>query len=91
MSNLQTKLLTDTWITATWNEYMQVIENLACQKAKGYYYNNRMRIEMPPIGNDHASDHTIVIVAPSIYAAIKGIPMNGKERGLNKIQKWVMQ
>lgn len=58
MANLQTKIPTDTWIPATWDEYIQEIENPAREKAKGYYYNGKMRIEMPPIGNDHASDHT---------------------------------
>ncbi|MGI2905186.1 Uma2 family endonuclease [Tolypothrix sp. VBCCA 56010] len=79
MSNLQTKIPTDTWVAATWDEYIQEIENPAREKAKGYYYNAKMRIEMPPIGNDHASDHTIIIVAASNYAAIKNIPMNGKD------------
>jgi Uma2 family endonuclease len=79
MSNLQTKLPTDTWVAATWEEYIQVIENPAYEKAKGYYYNNKMRVEMLPVGNDHASDHTIVILSASNYAALKGIPMNGKD------------
>lgn len=79
MSNLQIKLPTETWVKATWNEYIQLIANPAYEKAKGYYYNGKMRIEMPPIGNDHASDHTVVIIAVSIYAAIKGISMNGKD------------
>jgi Uma2 family endonuclease len=79
MTNLQTKLLTDTWVTATWDKYIQVIENPAYEKAKGYYYNHKMRIEMPPVGNDHASDHIIVILTASNYAAIKGIPMNGND------------
>ncbi|WP_341528205.1 Uma2 family endonuclease [Nostoc sp. UHCC 0302] len=79
MSELKTKLPADTWITATWDEYIQVVENPAYGKAKGYYYNGKMRIEMLPVGNDHASDHTIVILAASNYAAIKGIPMNGKD------------
>lgn len=34
MTNLQTKLATDTWITATWQEYIQLIENPAYQKPK---------------------------------------------------------
>jgi Uma2 family endonuclease len=79
MSELKTILPTDTWITATWDEYIQVVENPAYGKAKGYYYNGKMRIEMLPVGNDHASDHTIVILAASNYAAIKGIAMNGKD------------
>lgn len=79
MSNLQTKLPTETWLAATWEEYIQVIENPAYEKAKGYYYNNKMRVEILPVGNDHASDHTIVILSASNYATLKGIPMNGKD------------
>ncbi|MDZ7962232.1 MAG: Uma2 family endonuclease [Aulosira sp. DedQUE10] len=79
MSNVQTKLATDTWVTATWDEYIQVIESPAYEKAKGYYYNHKMRIEMLPVGNDHSRDHTIVILTASNYAAIKGIPMNGND------------
>ncbi len=79
MSKLETKILTDTWIVATWDEYIQEIEKPEYEKAKGYYHNGRMRIEMSPVGNDHASDHTIIIVAVSIYAAIKNIALNGKD------------
>ena len=79
MSKLETKILTDTWIVATWDEYTQEIEKPEYEKAKGYYHNGRMRIEMSPVGNDHASDHTIIIVAVSIYAAIKNIALNGKD------------
>ncbi|KAB8316628.1 Uma2 family endonuclease [Tolypothrix campylonemoides VB511288] len=83
MSQLQTKIPTDTWLVATWDEYIHIIENFienpAYKKAKGYYHNGQMRIEMPPVGNDHASDHTIIITAASLFAAIKGIPMNGKD------------
>ena len=61
ITEVSTQLLTNTWITATWDEYIQVIENYADQKAKGYYHNGKMRIEMPPIGNDHASDHSMII------------------------------
>ncbi|MEH1966790.1 MULTISPECIES: Uma2 family endonuclease [unclassified Nostoc] len=79
MSELQTQLATDTWIAATWDEYIQIIENPAYEKAKGYYHNGQMRIEMPPIGNDHASDHTIIIFAVNLFASIKGIALNGKD------------
>ncbi len=79
MSKLETKIPTDTWIVATWDEYIQEIEKPEYEKAKGYYHNGRMRIEMSPVGNDHASDHTIIIVAVSIYAAIKNIALNGKD------------
>jgi Uma2 family endonuclease len=79
MTNLQTKVATDIWIRATWDEYIQEIENPSREKAKGYYYDGKMRIETYAIGNDHSRDHTTIIVAASSYAAIKNIPMNGKD------------
>ncbi len=80
MSISQTKLPTDTWVHATWDEYIWAIEYPAYEKAKGYYYNGKMRIEMPPVGNDHASDHTIIIYAIHLFAAIKNIDLNGKDK-----------
>ena len=77
--SIQTKIPTDTWVTASWDEYIQIIENPAYEKAKGYYYNGRMRIEMSALGNEHSLDHALIILAASNYAAIKDIPMNVKD------------
>ncbi|MBW4688923.1 MAG: Uma2 family endonuclease [Komarekiella atlantica HA4396-MV6] len=79
MSEIQTKLPTDTWIVATWDEYIQAVESPAYEKAKCYYHNGQMRVEMPPVGNDHASDHTVVMFAVNLFASIKGIALNGKD------------
>jgi len=79
MATLQTNLPTDTWVKATWDEYIQAIENPLYEKAKSYYYNGQLRIEMSPIGNDHASDHSIIIYAVHLYAATKNIDLNGKD------------
>lgn len=79
MSNLQTKILTDTWVTATWSEYLQVIESLDYSKAKCYYHNQKYRIEMSPLGNKHASDHTVIMLAVNLFAIIKSIDFNGKD------------
>lgn len=79
MSELQTKLQTDTWVVATWDEYIQTIEDPAYEKAKGYYHNGQLRIEMSPVGSDHASDHTIIIFAVNLFASLKGIPLNGRD------------
>ncbi len=79
MSTVQTKIATDTWVTATWDEYIQAGENLDYEKAKFYYFQGKLRIEMSPLGNDHASDHSIINSAISIYTALKGIKLNGKD------------
>lgn len=77
MSEIQTQLPTDTWVAVTWDEYIQVIENPAYEKAKGYYYNQHMRIEMPPVGHDHACDNTIIAFAVNLFCTIKGIFIKG--------------
>jgi Uma2 family endonuclease len=79
MSNSQTQLPLDTWVKTTWDEYLQVIEQPQLAKAKCYYHNGQSRIEMTPIGNDHASDRTVVMLAVNLYAIDKGIDFNGKD------------
>lgn len=79
--NSKTTILTDTWVVASWDEYIQTIEAPHLEKAKGYYHNGRMKIEMSPVGNDHASDHTAIIFAVNLFASIKGIALNGKDNG----------
>jgi len=66
MHELQTKLLTDTWVVATWDEFIQAINDPGCEKAKGYYYEGELRIEMLPIGPDRASDNTIILFAVNL-------------------------
>ncbi|AFZ44191.1 protein of unknown function DUF820 [Halothece sp. PCC 7418] len=73
------KIPADTWITSSWNNYLQTLDYLTDEKGKSYYYNHQMRIEMSPVGNDHASDHNIVIYAVNLFAAINNIDLNGKD------------
>jgi len=77
MSELQTKLPSNTWVVANWDEYIQTIEQQASEKAKGYYHDGQFRIEMTPVGPDHASDNTIILFAVNLFCTIKGIPLNG--------------
>jgi Uma2 family endonuclease len=79
MSTPEIQIPTDTWISATWEEYLQAIDNPIYAKAKGYYYDHKMRIEMSPVGSDHSCDHTVVIVAVSLYSAIKQIALTGRD------------
>jgi Uma2 family endonuclease len=79
MSKTQTKLLTETWVNATWNEYLKAIADPAYAKAKGYYHNGRMRLEMSPLGNPHSRDHFIVIAAIALFAGIRNIDLDGHD------------
>ena len=78
MVETKTQLPTDTWVLASWDEYIQVIENPAYEKAKGYYHDGRMLIEMAPVGYNHSCNHGIIFFAVNLYCTIKGIPLNGQ-------------
>lgn len=77
MNELQIKLLTDTWFVATWDEYIEAIDAPRLEKAKGYYYDGHLRIEMPPVGFDHASDNGTIFFAVNLFCTLKGIPLRG--------------
>lgn len=79
MSQVQAKLPTDTWVNATWDEYLQAISNPAYEKARGYYYNGRMRLEMSALGNPHSRDHFIVIAAIALFASTRNIDLDGHD------------
>ena len=79
MSQVQAKLPTDTWVNATWDEYLQAISDPAYEKARGYYYNGRMRLEISPLGNPHSRDHFIVIAAIALFASTRNIDLDGHD------------
>ncbi|WP_448604633.1 Uma2 family endonuclease [Thermoleptolyngbya sp.] len=76
---MQTKVPTNIWVSASWDEYLNLIQDPALGKAKGYYCDGRMRLETPPSGNDHASDHAFVIAALGLFSAVQSIPVTGRD------------
>ncbi len=75
MSPLSTLIASDTWVPATWNEYLTAVDDPAHVKSKGYYSNGRMRLEMQlSVGFDHSKAHGIIALAINLYGILKGIP-----------------
>ena len=73
-------LITDQWISATWDEFVQILENPLYAEARCYYDKNQlkqMRIETMPVGSEHADDNTVIIFAISLYCTLKNIPARG--------------
>jgi Uma2 family endonuclease len=75
MSELQTKLLTDTWVDCTWDEFIQAIEDPAYEKAKCYYHNGQLRIKMSPVGPDHSLNNGLIVILVNLFGIAKGIPL----------------
>ncbi|MEG3439303.1 Uma2 family endonuclease [Pannus brasiliensis CCIBt3594] len=81
MSQLQQEILADTWVKATWEEYLQAIEQVDRSGTyyKSYYSDGYYRLEMTPIGNDHACDHTIVVYTVNLYGTLKNLDFQGRD------------
>ena len=62
----------DDWQKADWETYQQAIAQ-ASEKTKGYYHDGMMRLEMSPVGNPHSRDHSIVIYATLLFAALRDL------------------
>ncbi|NJL43450.1 MAG: Uma2 family endonuclease [Pseudanabaena sp. SU_2_4] len=75
MNTLEAKLQTDVWIASTWEEYIEAIDNPAYEKARCYYHNNQMRIEMSPVGADHADHNGIIVILVNLFGIAKAIPL----------------
>jgi len=75
MSNIQTTIQTDTWIVASWDEYIRSVEDPAYEKAKGYYHNGQMRIEMSPVGPSHAYDNSLIDLLINLFCVVRKIPV----------------
>lgn len=77
MNNLLTKPLINDWIIATWDQYIQQLDDLKHQCLKSYYYQGHMRIEMSPVSFDHGQDHVMIIFAVNLFIALRQIPATG--------------
>jgi Uma2 family endonuclease len=77
MSGLKTKLPTDIWVAATWEEFIAMADDPAYNKAKCYYRNGQMKIETMSVGPDHATDNTIISFAVNLFCTIKGTSLKG--------------
>jgi Uma2 family endonuclease len=77
MSELKTKLPTDTWVVATWEEFIAMADDPAYNKVKCYYCNGQMRIETMSVEPDHSRDNAIALLAINLFCTIKDISVNG--------------
>ncbi|MBE9193914.1 Uma2 family endonuclease [Synechocystis sp. LEGE 06083] len=75
MTVLTVPIKSDTWIKASWEEFIQAAENPDYEKGKFYYYQDHLRIEMSPVSRDHAGDHGLVNGALGLYVALRNIPV----------------
>ena len=67
-------LVTDTWVSATWEEFLALVDRPEFEQARCYYDAGWMRIETMPIGSAHGQDNSILAAIVSLYGTLKNIP-----------------
>ena len=72
-----TPVTTDTWVAATWEEFIALADHPDWQLGRFYYDAPLMRIEMAALGPWHGRDNTLISNLVSLFAALKGIPIVG--------------
>ncbi|MFB2924181.1 MULTISPECIES: Uma2 family endonuclease [Aerosakkonema] len=66
-------LVTDTWVKASWEEFLKLAENPDYVNARFYYHQAYMRIETMSLGASHGQDNAILSKVVSLFATIKNI------------------
>lgn len=70
----QQKLLTDTWVSTTWEEFLAISERSEREQTRCYYDTNWMRIETMPIGFAHGRDNSLLASVVTLYGTLKNLP-----------------
>jgi Uma2 family endonuclease len=70
----QQKLLTDTWVSATWEEFLVISERSEFEQTSCYYDTHWMRIETMPIGFAHGRDNSLLASVVTLYGTLKNLP-----------------
>lgn len=80
MSQLNTEVQMETWVSVSWEEFVRITNDPIYQKVKAYYHNGRMRLEgMAALGNPHSRDHFVVIGAVFLFASLRNLDIDGHD------------
>jgi Uma2 family endonuclease len=77
--SLSTQIPMDTWISASWEEFVRLSDDPTHAKSKGYYHQGAMRFEAMSTGSDHSDTHAIIVFAIILYSTHNGLPLTTKD------------
>mgnify|MGYP006279916893 CR=1 FL=1 len=75
MINTFSTTLSETWQPISWQNFQDLAHQPEYEKARFYYDNGYMKIEMSPLGSNHGRDNAIVAKVISLFATFKNIPV----------------
>jgi Uma2 family endonuclease len=71
--------LLDTWIPATWAEFVKLADAPEANKLKSYFYQDLMCFEPMSTGSDHSKVHTVITLGVGLFATLRQLPINGHD------------
>jgi Uma2 family endonuclease len=66
-------LVTDTWVKASWEEFLGLTERSTYEYARFYYHQGYLRVEMSPLGPRHGRQNSIISNVVTLFATLKNI------------------
>jgi Uma2 family endonuclease len=73
--------VTDTWVEATWAEFIAASENSEIEQTRCYYDTGWMRIETMVVGSGHSQDNALISQVVNLYGIIRNLPVKGFMNG----------
>jgi hypothetical protein len=67
------QIQTDTWVKATWDEFVAAMDDPQYEKSRSYFDNGTMRIEMAALGSGHSRQNSVVIDVVSLFATFRNL------------------
>ena len=67
------KIQTDNWVKATWEEFTAAMDKPQYEDGRGYFDQGYMRIEMAPLGRGHARQNSVLSKVISLYAMVRNL------------------
>ena len=69
----RSKLVTDTWVKATWEEFLAASKDSELEKTRCYYDSGSMRIETMSVGSGHGQDNSLMTQVVNLYAIVNNL------------------
>lgn len=66
---------TDTWLPATWPQFVAAAYSEQYQGGRAYYDHGYMRIERAPLGSAHGQDNSLISTVVTLYGLAKNLPL----------------
>jgi Uma2 family endonuclease len=66
-------LTTDTWVKASWEDFLTLADDSTYANGRFYYHQGYLRIEMSPLGPRHGRQNSIISNVVTLFATLKNI------------------